>query len=128
MLQGNVLKHGGAEYTKFAYSKAMCLSKGVPKVSLGKKVPKVPKVSLGTKVPKVSLGMGVPEDVLRHEAAEGVKLACRKKKCVEGSQGESRLGNTEWLRMMIRGVPKGTEEWENDRSLLCQFPQTAPNC
>ncbi|CAL9030246.1 unnamed protein product, partial [Prunus brigantina] len=27
-----------------------------------------------------------------------------------------------------RGLPKGTEEGENDRSFLCRFPQTAPNC
>ncbi|CAL9029909.1 unnamed protein product [Prunus brigantina] len=30
--------------------------------------------------------------------------------------------------MMVAWVPKGTEEGESDRSLLCRFPQTAPNC
>ncbi|CAL9005963.1 unnamed protein product [Prunus brigantina] len=27
-----------------------------------------------------------------------------------------------------RSLPKGIEKWENDRSFLCRFPQTAPNC
>ncbi|CAL8112675.1 unnamed protein product [Prunus armeniaca] len=30
--------------------------------------------------------------------------------------------------MKIVWVPKGTEEGENDISLLYRFPQTAPNC
>ncbi|CAL2238661.1 unnamed protein product [Prunus armeniaca] len=95
-------------------------------------------------------------DVVRHEGSEGnTKFACHKAMWLgtTGAEGNTKLACRKAMWLGMRGaegntklasdgggvpketcapnddeVPKGTEEWENDRSLLCQFPQTAPNC
>ncbi|CAL2241358.1 unnamed protein product [Prunus armeniaca] len=53
-------------------------------------------------------------DVARHEKQRRLMAGCRRHR-------------TSYM-MKIVWVPKGTEEGENDISLLYHFPQTAPNC
>ncbi|CAL2244624.1 unnamed protein product [Prunus armeniaca] len=129
MSQGDVTRHEGAGgNTKLACRKARWLgtrARGCRRqhqacVSQGKVARHE-----GTRVPEATPSLRVARQ-------GGWARGYRRGHKAYVSQGdvtrhEGAGGNTK-IALKDDVVPKGTEEGENDRSLLCQFPQTAPNC